>query len=470
MPRITGGGSRFRVRTIRAKSGVPIKGCLIHRGGVVLLPLAQVKTAGGSALRAVQAGVWRLAQSLMPLINARWIQRLRSHGMHNWQGAGVARGAGAPHKIFVDLSVIARNDSRTGIQRVVRSVMNEMRAASADQMLQPLRYDGGKFRTMGWPNATSAVGVPPHPEPGDVFLGLDLSIDAIRKGRKDLLRWKKAGVIFWFVIYDLLPIQHPAYFSAKLSVRFNWWFQTILHLADGFVCISPHVAAELRRILLDRCADGSEIPVAVAPMGVDIAKDSRCGSGSRFSIPEFGQSKFVLAVGTLEPRKGYGDLLDAFELLWSEANDTHLVIVGAPGWKTHALQDRMAKHPEHQRRLHWLTDLGDVALLALYDRAELLVAPSYAEGFGLPIIEAIARSCPVLARDIGAFRAHATLGLRFFPANANALALCRALDSALTEMPKARRDSVPPPLPKWSDTASTILEVIELGSRRMPIG
>ncbi|WP_323494216.1 glycosyltransferase family 1 protein [Sphingomonas sp. 10B4] len=299
-----------------------------------------------------------------------------------------------------------------------------------------------------------------HPLEGDVFLGLDLSFDAIRRHGRQLLRWRRGGTRFWFVVYDLLPLQNPKYFSPKVTVRFSWWLLATAKLADGYLCISPHVADDLKTLLAQRFGASTGINVAVFPMGFDIPADSSVQDVRRLPPLSVNGNGFILAVGTVEPRKGYEMLLDAFDWLWSHGSSARLVIVGKGGWKTETLQRRLREHRELGCRLHWLQDLADDGLLVLYDTASALVVPSHGEGFGLPILEARARSCPVLARDIPAFREHPAQALRFFPENADATQLARAISEVLQDSARIRAETSSTKLPSWRDAADTIQRLV----------
>jgi hypothetical protein len=111
-----------------------------------------------------------------------------------------------------------------------------------------------------------------------------------------------------------------------------------------------------------------------------------------------------LMVGTIEPRKGHAQTLDAFERLWASGLDVRLVIIGKPGWKTDLLAARLRKHAETGHRLFWLEAAGDDDLEAAYGTSTCLIAASLNEGFGLPLIEAAMRGLPILARDVPVFR------------------------------------------------------------------
>jgi glycosyltransferase involved in cell wall biosynthesis len=402
---------------------------------------------------------WWTILSKLSEWSPRWLERLRvrrarRRGLQR-DGASVA-----PTRLLLDVTTIARQDRRTGIQRVVRSVAAQMALHPGECRIAPVRYEANAFRHTAWPAADVGLSPVLCLGEGDVFLGLDLSLDAIRRQVRRLLRCRRAGTRFWFVVYDLLPVQNPQYFSAKVAVRFRWWLIATAKLADGYLCISPHVADEMRALLTDRFGIGDQVEIAVLPMGFDITdRVDPPANPIGLALPR-NMANSVLAVGTLEPRKGYSALLDAFEILWMRGSDAKLLIVGAPGWKTDPLQQRIRSHAEIGRRLYWLSAVDDDGLTALYAEASFLVAASYGEGFGLPVLEAIARSCPVLARNIPAFRAHARFGLRYFKADANAGEIADAIANMLSRLPVTRVVTRDEGLPRWRDAAAYVRDLL----------
>src|SRR5690606_14583343 len=95
---------------------------------------------------------------------------------------------------------------------------------------------------------------------------------------------------------------------------------------------------------------------------------------------------------------------DAFDALWASGESTRLVIVGRQGWLVDELADCLRAHPENGRRLFWLSDVSDEALLKLYASSDALIMASRAEGFGLPLIEAARHGIRLIARDLPVFR------------------------------------------------------------------
>ncbi len=111
----------------------------------------------------------------------------------------------------------------------------------------------------------------------------------------------------------------------------------------------------------------------------------------RYNLP----GRFVLAVGTMQPRKNLGTLAVAMALLTTEP-EVHLVIAGRKGWMHDQVEKDLAA-ANLGDRLHILDYIPSVDLPALYRAAEIFVQPSRFEGFGMPILEAMACGTPVIA-------------------------------------------------------------------------
>jgi alpha-1,3-rhamnosyl/mannosyltransferase len=108
---------------------------------------------------------------------------------------------------------------------------------------------------------------------------------------------------------------------------------------------------------------------------------------------------YILAIGTVEPRKGLPDLVAAFDRVAESIPDVHLTIAGPPGWGEDALTAsvRRARHAGRIRRLGWTDDRN-----SLIAGARVLAYPSLYEGFGLPPLEAMSLGIPVVATSAGA--------------------------------------------------------------------
>ena len=121
-------------------------------------------------------------------------------------------------------------------------------------------------------------------------------------------------------------------------------------------------------------------------------------------------------VGTIEPRKGHREVLDAFELLWERNVEVNLVIVGKEGWMVGELTNRIRGHHKKNVNLYWFNGISDAYLEKIYAASTCLIAASHGEGFGLPLIEAAQHGIPILARDIPVFREVAGKNATYFKA------------------------------------------------------
>jgi alpha-1,3-rhamnosyl/mannosyltransferase len=175
-------------------------------------------------------------------------------------------------------------------------------------------------------------------------------------------------------------------------------------------------------------------------------------------VPE----RYALFVGTLEPRKNLELLLELWPALRAERGDwPPLVVCGGWGWKTESMRDRMAQ----AQREGWLLALGyvgDAELLALYRGARLLAFPSLYEGFGLPLLEALAVECPVVCTDLAVFREVAGPAAEYAPAGDRARwidALRRVEEDAARRAELARTGLARASTFDWDRAARRTLEV-----------
>jgi glycosyltransferase involved in cell wall biosynthesis len=247
--------------------------------------------------------------------------------------------------------------------------------------------------------------VPLHAQPGDQLVLLDSSWHAEFFPLAEQLKRQGVGIVS--VIYDLIPLTHPQFCDAGLVQVFDRWFDWIAKTADGFMAIShtisKQVDAEIQRRLGPEQASrrwhghfhlGSELDL--------LRTNARIYPGLRRMFHS--HAPVYLMVSTIEPRKNHNFLLDAFELLWAQGSPARLCIIGKIGWKCEALVQRIQQHPEFGKRLFMFNRVNDKSLEFAYAQARALVFPSYVEGFGLPLVEAMQRGLPAMASDIPVFR------------------------------------------------------------------
>ncbi|MFB9287006.1 glycosyltransferase [Pseudoduganella plicata] len=386
------------------------------------------------------------------------------------------RGA-APRQLFVDISALVQTDHKTGIQRVVRSVLLALlKDPPPGLRVEPVYSEGNMhcyryarnftFRMLGG-QAPQLEDAPVELTAGDIFLGLDLASNITTQNEAQLLRMRRHGVQVWFVIYDLLPLLLPHAFPYGTGKYYGDYVNTITLVADGIVAISQSVAQELHELLASRPnRRATPLKLGYFHLGADID-----ASAPSTGLPDDSDQVFaavqaaptLLMVGTLEPRKGQAQALAACELLWERNVAVNLVIVGKNGWLMDALAKRLETHPQRGRRLFWLPGVSDEMLTRLYATSSALLAASEGEGFGLPLIEAAQKGLAVIARDIPVFREVAGDHAYYFEGKEPAQ-LAGAIDSWLAlhhagQAPGSERM----PWLTWQQSAQQLMEAVVHG-------
>ncbi|HEY6066473.1 MAG TPA: glycosyltransferase family 1 protein [Thermoanaerobaculia bacterium] len=265
---------------------------------------------------------------------------------------------------------------------------------------------------------------------------------------------------FVSVVHDLTAVTNPEWHAARTLIGFLPLWETTVDRASRFLCVSETTARDL----------ASRYPetrgrVAVARNGVDreftplfdpaAAERTR----RRFS----GGRRYILYLGTLEPRKNVETLVAACERLWARRRARpDLVLAGGPGWKSSTLRHRIARSP-YRDKIHVPGYTPRAVAVELYRAADAFAYPSLAEGFGLPVAEAMACGVPVVASDIEALREVGGDAVTFVPpgdAAAFAVEIERALEDERTR--DAMREAGPrrAALFTWEDAASRTATVL----------
>jgi len=269
---------------------------------------------------------------------------------------------------------------------------------------------------------------------GDCVLMLDSSWDIYPKWSEVIFPIiRSLGGKIITCIYDILPVTHPQFFPTKTVRMFNPWFKLATEESDAVLSISRATRSEVeQRSKLTR------VQSLFFHLGADFGSaPSSQLSISKKSIPTF------LMVGTIEPRKGHATVLDAFQAIWRSGQKMNLIFVGRPGWKVGALMKRIRKTAKSNESFIFHEGASDELLSECYRSADVVIAASLAEGFGLPLVETLRLGKPIIASDIPAFREVAgDLPTYFEPGNS--AALVTAVRATLSE---TRSD--PEVLPVW---------------------
>lgn len=304
-----------------------------------------------------------------------------------------------------------------------------LRGASTVDRRIPNRWLNSLWHRVGWPPVERLAGA---------------SFDVVHASHPLLIPSSSAARLV--MIYDLDFLDHPERTTAEIRRDYPALAAEHAQRADHVVTISRHTAEDIGRRL-----------------GVPAARISICYPGApawpaREAEPREG---VILFLGSLAPRKNLGALLDAYERVLARLpNAPRLVLAGGETSESRALVERVRRAP-----LAGHVDLtGYVApdqRLDLYRRAVIFVMPSFTEGFGMPVIEAMTCGVPVVAANRGALpEAVGTAGRLVDPEDAGALA--EALIALIGSADERRRLSQAGRSQaakfRWQDTASGIRE------------
>lgn len=183
-------------------------------------------------------------------------------------------------------------------------------------------------------------------------------------------------------IFDVIAWSHPHLLPRAVVRAFRAASARALPVARGVVAVSEATAAQVRQRWPERQPD---LVVAACGVSREVAAEDAAAAGAT-------ARQGVLFVGTIEPRKNVALVVDAAR----ELPEVPFTIVGKRGWGDYDLAHDIRQVPN----VTWLPRVDDAALAALYARAAVFVYPSRVEGFGLPVLEALAHGAlPIVSRD-----------------------------------------------------------------------
>lgn len=242
------------------------------------------------------------------------------------------------------------------------------------------------------------------------------------------------------MIHDSIPLVHTEYVTPSSKVSFQGMLERVGRSAD-LVLVPSHVtSSELQ-------AYHPTIKPIVAPLGV------------RFSDPVTAKQNkpgppYLLCLGTIEPRKNHRLLLEAWEAM---ETPPILHIVGARGWHSQEFFDRLDGHPLRGSAIFEHNDLSDAEVLHLLQGARGLLLPSYAEGYGLPPLEAWSLGVPAIVSDLPIFRETlGNAGIYLDPDDTYGwIKTIRHLISGTLPLPPA------PKIPNWDDHFALVDRALE---------
>lgn len=198
----------------------------------------------------------------------------------------------------------------------------------------------------------------------------------------------KLGCASVITIHDLAIYQNPNWFPRQPLSTALVVPRSVVR-ADRVIAVSESTAQDVVKVFgVDRRRI-DVVPHGISPKFRPMASDELAGARSRLGLPE----RFILFVGTVEPRKNLPTLLEAWAMMRDRPD---LVVVGTWGWLYADVQEQMERLGP---ALHHLPGLDPDDLPAVYNLARVLAHPAWYEGFGLPPLEAMACGTPVIVSD-----------------------------------------------------------------------
>lgn len=257
------------------------------------------------------------------------------------------------------------------------ALANCRRAGLADMLVKHIA-PGFAYLNVGHNNRTAAIWA------------------AIRQGGAD---------ISLAMVHDTIPLDWPQFSRAGLAERFADELRATAAGADIILCNSAHT---VQRTAAWLATWGLIAELRLTPLGCDPLAQPP----DKLILTK--PAEFI-SLGTIEPRKNHALLLDVWSRMVNEPNAPQLHIIGRRGWQNKDVFARLDHDPAMGIRIFEHNALDDAALAQRLLRARALLFPSFAEGFGYPLVEALQLRIPVMCSDLPAFRALAGSAATYLP-------------------------------------------------------
>lgn len=299
---------------------------------------------------------------------------------------------------------------------------------------------------------------------GDVLISVGLDwdwesqrLDAILY---DLKTKKDVKVIT--CCYDLIPVLFPQYCVGDVAAKFKEYFTNLTWSSSAMLCISQQSEADYRALSAELGMPW--IPTKVMPLGNKLPEGGDDVSAQINSICE---DRFALFVSTIERRKNHEVLYKAVHILAERGEldpKFKLVFVGMPGWGVSDLLKDIELDPLTKDHIVQFHHTNDAELRRLYESCEFFVYPSFYEGWGLPVAEALALGKFVIASDRGSIpEVGGDLVEYVDPWNSSAWAAALFKYWNDTELVRARASRIQQEYhpAHWDETASAVMDLVD---------
>jgi len=214
-----------------------------------------------------------------------------------------------------------------------------------------------------------------------------------------LAAWNSIGPVT-VLVHDTIPLDYPQFQRSGAPEKYERTLRSVSKYADRVICNTADTEARVRHSI---SAWGRSVETVTAHLGVEPAE------GIADDLPDVitKSAPYFVALGTIEPRKNHALLLDLWERFNGELDDKdipRLFIIGSRGWENEDVFRRLDNSEPMGSTVFELSGLSDAAVSAAIKGAAAVLQPSFAEGFGLPVAEAVALGTPVICSDLPVYR------------------------------------------------------------------
>jgi glycosyltransferase involved in cell wall biosynthesis len=373
-------------------------------------------------------------------------------------------------RIVMDVSGFVHQPSLTGVGRVELELARQFVAMANEngQEIVFTAFDGQAFQkrqlTAEPPFEFEPAGKAMQFRPGDHFLLIVMRVGELDEFFSAIYHARRAGAVINFLIHDLIPIVNTTMAgNDEFTTNFFVGWSQVLRFADRVITVSRKVSRDVACYVTETSMMGlvptRSLPVAYFTLGSNALLPS-VQPDTALSYPV--DENTLVAAGTLMKHKKIIDLVAAMEILWAEGCETKLVLIGGNMGKGNT-RAYLSKLPVFGKKLFLPGYVSDTELAETLRRCGALVCPSVEEGFGLPLVEAAALGCPVIARDIEIFR-ETSGGKAFFFENGDAGKIAEALRKWFALTRKQQLTFVPKEsLVTWKQSAEMLKAIMFQG-------
>jgi len=363
--------------------------------------------------------------------------------------------------LYFDCTSTFRSGLNTGVQRVVRSLLAHKHIFEQELLLDfiPVYYQYDWYY-----RADDVLKMTCKEDAKNFdrieFSSKDIYLSADAFWTMNLTDWlpffRSRDVTVISVIYDLIPISHSEFSTTHDSIIFKKSLDKVITYSNLLVSISGYTAFELEAYLRagkwkEELPQRKKIMLAPGDLDANCFKFEKNDFAEELSV-----SDYVLMVGTLEPRKGYIEVLKELETLWESGNTLGLVIVGKLGANSELIEVKVNELLALSYPIQWLPNVSDEQLSALYKRAKAVICASYVEGLGMPLIEAVMHECLVFANRLPVFGEVAGCWPVYFD-----IGRPGQLTHLLSNINDFSTPSYSPPLNTWAQSAAELAGLIK---------